>query len=97
MRYQFGGPTASGLNIDEAFPKPDRLSALSWARAMRCGMRYFNRSTARNGRRMAAIAVGILDTQVPTIETIIAAVNAGELDGNLGQMGLTSPVQKSQK
>lgn len=44
-----------------------------------------------------AIVVGNPDQLVPTIETIIAAINAGELDGHLAQMGLTSPIRKPGK
>ena len=44
-----------------------------------------------------AIVVGKPDQLVPTIETIIAAINAGELDGHLAQMGLTRPIRKPAK
>src|SRR5690348_6711612 len=37
----------------------------------------------------AAIAVGKKDKLVPTIETVIAAVEAGELDAVIGQMSKT--------
>jgi hypothetical protein len=38
----------------------------------------------------AAIAVGKKDKLIPTIETVIAAVEAGELDAVLGQMSKSS-------
>lgn len=44
-----------------------------------------------------AIVVGNPDQLVPTIETVIAAINAGELDGHLAQMGLTRPLKKTAK
>ena len=44
-----------------------------------------------------AIVVGHPDQLVPTLETIIAAINAGELDGHLAQMGLTRPIRKPTK
>jgi len=44
-----------------------------------------------------AIVVGKPDQLVPTIETIIAAINAGELDGHLAHMGLTRPNLKAAK
>lgn len=44
-----------------------------------------------------AIIVGKPDQLVPTIDTIIAAVNAGELDGQLAEMGLTRPIRKAVK
>ena len=44
-----------------------------------------------------AIVVGNPEQLVPTIEMIIAAINAGELDGHLAQMGLTRPIRKSAK
>ena len=44
-----------------------------------------------------AIIVGKPDQLVPTIEMIIAAINAGELDGHLAEMGLTRPIRKSVK
>lgn len=45
----------------------------------------------------AAIVVGNPDQLVPTIDTIIAAINAGELDGHLAQMGLARPIRKAAK
>src|ERR1017187_4479716 len=39
---------------------------------------------------LAAIAVGKKDKLIPTIETVIAAVEAGELDGVLAQMSKSS-------
>ena len=45
----------------------------------------------------AAIIVGKPDNLVPTIDAVIAAVNAGELDGHLAQMGLTRPIRNSAK
>jgi hypothetical protein len=44
-----------------------------------------------------AVVVGNPDQLVPTIETIIAAINAGELDGHLAQMSLTRPIRKPAK
>ena len=44
-----------------------------------------------------AIVVGNPDQLVPTIEMIIAAINAGELDGHLAQMGLSRPIRKAVK
>ena len=44
-----------------------------------------------------AIVVGNPDQLVPTIETVIAAINAGELDGHLAQMGLSRPLKKTAK
>jgi Family of unknown function (DUF6641) len=44
----------------------------------------------------AAIAVGKRDKLIPTIETVIAAVEAGELDAVLGQMSKTA-VQTKKK
>ena len=41
-----------------------------------------------------AIVVGKPDQLVPTIEKIIAAVNAGELDAHLAEMGLARPIRK---
>ena len=38
----------------------------------------------------SAIVVGKKDKLIPTIETVIAAVEAGELDGVLGQMSKSS-------
>ena len=37
------------------------------------------------------------DQLVPTIETIITAINAGELDGHLSEMGLVRPIRKAAK
>jgi hypothetical protein len=45
----------------------------------------------------AAIIVGKPDNLVPTIDAVIAAVNAGELDGYLAQMGLARPLRKASK
>ena len=45
----------------------------------------------------AAIVVGKPDQLVPTLDKIIAAVNAGELDGHLAEMGLRSPLRKASK
>jgi hypothetical protein len=45
----------------------------------------------------AAIAVGKKDKLIPTIETVIAAVEAGELDAVLGQMSKTAVQLKSKK
>lgn len=44
-----------------------------------------------------AIIVGKPDQLIPTIEKIIAAINAGELDALLSEMGLTRPIRKVQK
>ena len=44
-----------------------------------------------------AIIVGKPDQLIPTIEKITAAVNAGELDALLSEMGLTRPIRKVQK
>lgn len=44
-----------------------------------------------------AIVVGNPDQLVPTIEMIIAAINAGELDRHLAEMGLTRPIPKTAK
>ena len=41
-----------------------------------------------------AIVVGNPDELVSTIEMIIAAINAGELDGHLAQIGLARPIRK---
>lgn len=43
----------------------------------------------------SAIIVGKPDQLVPTIEKIIAAINAGELDGLLSEMGHTLPLRKA--
>jgi hypothetical protein len=45
----------------------------------------------------AAIAVGKKDKLIPTIETVIAAVGAGELDTVLAQMSKTAVQLKSKK
>lgn len=45
----------------------------------------------------AAIIVGKPDQLVPTLDKVIAAVNAGELDGHLVQMGLARPLRKAAK
>ena len=44
-----------------------------------------------------AIIVGKPDQLIPTIEKVIAAINAGELDALLSEMGLTRPIRKVQK
>lgn len=44
-----------------------------------------------------AIVVGNPDQLVPTIDTVIAAITAGELDGHLAQMGLSRPIRKTAK
>jgi hypothetical protein len=43
----------------------------------------------------SAIIVEKPDQLVPTIEKIIAAINAGELDGPLSEMGHTLPLRKA--
>jgi hypothetical protein len=60
--------------------------------------------TVRYGARViefapgkAAIAVGKKEKLIPTIETVIAAVEAGELDGVLGQMSKTAVMTKGKK
>jgi hypothetical protein len=45
----------------------------------------------------AAIVVGKNDKLIPTIETLISAVNAGELDSHLAQMGLGRAIKKTKK
>jgi hypothetical protein len=45
----------------------------------------------------AAIAVGKKDKLIPTIETVIAAVEAGELDTVLAQMSKTAVQTKAKK
>ena len=45
----------------------------------------------------AAIAVGKKEKLVPTIETVIAAVEAGELDAVIGQMSKTAVQLKGKK
>jgi hypothetical protein len=44
-----------------------------------------------------AIVVGKTDNLAPTIDAIISAVSAGELDGHLAQMGLGRPLPKVAK
>jgi hypothetical protein len=44
-----------------------------------------------------AVVVGKPDQLVPTIETIITAINAGELDEQLSEMGLTRPIRRPAK
>ena len=44
-----------------------------------------------------AVVVGKPDQLVPTIETIITAINAGELDGQLSEMGVARPIRKAVK
>ena len=60
--------------------------------------------TVRYGARViefapgkAAIAVGKKEKLIPTIETVIAAVEAGELDGVLAQMSKSAVVTKGKK
>ena len=48
-------------------------------------------------RVKGVIVVGKLDQLIPTIEKIIAAINAGELDALLSEMGLTRPIRKPSK
>lgn len=45
----------------------------------------------------AAIAVGNKDKLIPTIETVIAAVQAGELDTNLAHMSKTAVLAKGKR
>ena len=45
----------------------------------------------------AAIAVGKKDKLIPTIETVIAAVEAGELDGTLSTMSKTAVMTKGKR
>jgi hypothetical protein len=45
----------------------------------------------------AAIAVGKKDKLVPTIETVIAAVEAGELDTAIGHMSKTAVQLRNKK
>ena len=45
----------------------------------------------------AAIVVGKNDKLIPTIETLISAVNAGELDPHLAQTGMGRRVKKVKK
>lgn len=44
-----------------------------------------------------AIVVGNPDNLIPTLEAVIAAVSAGELDAQLAGMGLARPLRKSAK
>jgi hypothetical protein len=60
--------------------------------------------TVRYGARViefapgkAAIAVGKKEKLIPTIETVIAAVEAGELDGVLGTMSKTAVMTKGKR
>src|ERR1035437_5681420 len=60
--------------------------------------------TVRYGARViefapgkAAIAVGKKDKLIPTIETVIAAVEAGELDAVLGQMSKSAVPTKGKR
>jgi ABC-type amino acid transport substrate-binding protein len=60
--------------------------------------------TVRHGARAiefargkAAIAVGKKEKLIPTIETVIAAVEAGELDAVLGQMSKTAVMTKGKR
>jgi hypothetical protein len=60
--------------------------------------------TVRYGARViefapgkAAIAVGKKEKLIPTIETVIAAVEAGELDGVLAQMSKSAVVTKGKR
>ena len=48
-------------------------------------------------RGKTAIAVGKKDKLIPTIETVIAAVEAGELDGVLVQMSKTAVMMKGKR
>src|ERR1700733_2981134 len=45
----------------------------------------------------AAIVVGKNDKLIPTIETLISAVNAGELDSHLAQMSMGRKIKKTKK
>jgi len=45
----------------------------------------------------SAIVVGASDKLIPTIETIISAVQAGELDSHLAQMGVGTGIKKRKK
>jgi hypothetical protein len=45
----------------------------------------------------AAIVVGKSDKLISTIETIISAVNAGELDSHLSAMGMDRKIKKTKK
>lgn len=44
-----------------------------------------------------AIVVGKPDNLIPTFDALIAAVNAGELDAHLAQMGLARPLRRAAK
>jgi hypothetical protein len=46
---------------------------------------------------LAAIAVGKKEKLIPTIETVIAAVEAGELDAVLGQMSKSAVMTKGKR
>jgi hypothetical protein len=46
---------------------------------------------------LAAIAVGKKEKLIPTIETVIAAVEAGELDSVLGQMSKSAVMTKGKR
>jgi len=59
-------------------------------------IRYSNRVIELE-KGKAAIIVGKPDNLIPTIDAVIAAVNAGELDGHLAQMGLARPLHKAAK
>jgi len=48
-------------------------------------------------RGRAAIAVGKKEKLIPTIETVIAGVEAGELDGVLGQMSKSAVMTKGKR
>lgn len=48
-------------------------------------------------RGMAAVVVGKKDKLIPTIETVIEAVSAGELDAVLGQMSKTAVQLKGKR
>jgi hypothetical protein len=45
----------------------------------------------------AAIVVGKADNLIPTLDALITAVDAGELDPHLAQMGLARPLRKVAK
>ncbi len=45
----------------------------------------------------AAIVVGKNDKLIPTIDTLISAVTAGELDSHLAQLGMGRAVKKAKK
>jgi hypothetical protein len=61
-------------------------------RFIRCGSKVIKLEKGK-----AAIIVGKPDNLIPTIDAVIAAVNAGELDGHLAQMGLARPLRKAAK